>query len=169
MKLIPLTQGQFAQVDDWNYDWLNQWKWFAQKDKKTYYAKRETYPMGKRVTIAMHTQIMNTPKGMEVDHIDHNGLNCLEENMRNCTHLQNSWNRVPRGKSPYLGVYIINKGGRERIVSRINIDNRLIQLGTFSIEEEAAKIYDEAAKKYFGDFANLNFKENAPTIIRTGK
>jgi len=42
MKLIPLTQNQFAKVDDDDYDRLNQYKWFAQWNEPTqsYYACR---------------------------------------------------------------------------------------------------------------------------------
>jgi hypothetical protein len=33
MKTIPLTQGKFAIVDDSDFEWLNQWKWYVQKSK----------------------------------------------------------------------------------------------------------------------------------------
>ena len=29
MKVMPLTQGQFTVVDDEDYDFLIQWRWFA--------------------------------------------------------------------------------------------------------------------------------------------
>ena len=35
MKIIQLTKGQVTRVDDWNYQWLNQWNWQAKKVKKT--------------------------------------------------------------------------------------------------------------------------------------
>lgn len=31
MKMIPLTQGEYAIVDDDMFDYLNQWKWYAQR------------------------------------------------------------------------------------------------------------------------------------------
>lgn len=45
MKQIPLTQGQFALVDDEDYDWLMQWKWhaFQGPTNKTYYAAKRIY------------------------------------------------------------------------------------------------------------------------------
>ncbi len=33
MKLIPLTQGQFAIVDDEDFESLNRFKWYARKTK----------------------------------------------------------------------------------------------------------------------------------------
>ena len=38
IALIPLTQGKYAIIDIWNCEWLNQWKWYAQKDGIKYKA-----------------------------------------------------------------------------------------------------------------------------------
>lgn len=34
-KLIPLTQGKFAIVDVEDYQWLSQWKWYAENSGDT--------------------------------------------------------------------------------------------------------------------------------------
>lgn len=161
MKEIKLTQGQFALVDDADYDWLNQWKWHAHKSRQTYYAERqvrinlEKQPQ-KQKSLSMHRLIMNTSKGMEVDHIDHNGLNCQKHNMRNCTTLQNQMNRKSRGRSKYLGVSYFN-GNKFRADIR-PAGYKTIHLGLFDSEIEAAIAYDKEAVKHYGEFANLNFK-----------
>jgi hypothetical protein len=93
MKLISLTQGKFAQVDDWNYDWLMQWKWYANKNRDTYYAVRKCKINGKESAILMHREIMGTPIELVVDHINHDGLNNMEYNLRNCTESQNQRNQ----------------------------------------------------------------------------
>ena len=157
MKLISLTQGLFAQVDDWNYDWLNQWKWHAFKRRNTFYAARhESRKIEGNKYILMHRIIMNTSDGMEVDHRDHNGLNCLEENMRNCTHQNNTLNVKPWGRSKYLGVYWYTRDKCWR--AQIKINGKRYHLGYFKEETDAAKAYDRSAHIHHGEFANLNFK-----------
>ena len=42
-------------------------------------------------------------------------------------------------------------------LARITFEKRTIHLGYFPSEIEAAKAYDRGAKKYHGQFANLNF------------
>jgi hypothetical protein len=158
MQLIELTQGKFAQVDDHWFEELGQYNWFAQYDDKNgnFYACR-SMPIGngKFKVVRMHRQIMNTPDDQEVDHRDHNGLNNLEENMRNCTHRQNMSNYPAFGKSKYLGVSFLSSG---KIRARIKVNGKSMFIGYFPTEEKAAIAYDEKAKEHHGEFANLNFK-----------
>jgi hypothetical protein len=164
MKEIKLTQNQTALVDDEDYNKVKVIKWFAVKCKNTYYAKGHLYSKGEDKTICLHRIIMNTPDDMEVDHKDHNGLNCQKNNLRNCTHRQNGMNGTSRGKSKYLGVYLMkgetykNKTYRDTIAAKIGVKGKNIYLGAFKTEEAAALAYDEAAKIHYGEFANLNFK-----------
>ena len=98
----------------------------------------------------------NIPDGMEVDHINGNTLDCRRENLRIVTSRQNTMNiHIIRGKSCYKGVFW-NKD-IEKWYSRIGVNYKLINLGYFASEIEAAKAYDRAALKHFGEFARLNF------------
>jgi len=44
-----------------------------------------------------------------------------------------------------------------------------IRLGRFDNEEEAARAYDEAAKKYHKEFARLNFPDIKPSASEQGR
>jgi hypothetical protein len=144
MKMIPLTQGKFAQVDDWNYDRLNQFKWCTARHKKRFYAV--TRICGQN--IYMHHVVMNT--GFRLDHEDGDGLNNQEHNIREATHQQNCQNA--QGKNGIKGVY---KDGK-RYVAKIQVEGKKIHIGSFRTKVEAAAAYNEAALEGFGQFAWLN-------------
>jgi hypothetical protein len=161
MKRISLTQGKYALVDDSDYEWLNQYKWYAIKDYNTWYAVRHiTKPDGKQTLISMHRFILGLEYGdlREGDHKNHNGLDNRQDNLRICTGSQNQYNANPHKNcsSVFKGIYwnkISNKWH-----TRISIRGQQRNLGYFNNEIKAAKAYDEAARKYFGEFANLNFR-----------
>ncbi|KKM14674.1 hypothetical protein LCGC14_1703720, partial [marine sediment metagenome] len=96
MKRIPLTQGKFAIVDDDIFDYLSQWKWYAQKDRNTFYALRNVVVKGKAKTIRMHRQILNSKKGQQTDHLNGNGLDNRRCNLRICTRSQQAMNTKKR-------------------------------------------------------------------------
>jgi len=153
---IPLTQGKVAIVDPEDYEWLNQWKWYAHAHGKRWYAERINWNKGKPFFIRMHRVIMNTPVGMETDHIDMDGLNNQRSNLRVCTRLDNIHNQKARKLSdrhPFKGVY--QKGGKW--VVRIRVNRKEILVGSFKDKVEAAHAYDNAARKYHGEFARTNF------------
>lgn len=116
-KLILLTQGQRAMVDDWNYDYLMQWKWHAVWNTRTksFYAKREQYkPFRKKIHMAR--VIMKTPDNLEPDHINRDTLDNRECNLRNVTHAENMKNR----RNSWPNIPYISGKTNER---NISIDN----------------------------------------------
>ncbi len=76
MKEIQLTQGKTAIVDDSDYERENQYKWFAYKDKNTFYAKRNVSVNGKQRCLFLHGSILGKKENLKIDHQDGNGLNC---------------------------------------------------------------------------------------------
>ena len=112
----------------------------------------------KAMQVEMHRQILNTPEGVLVDHINHNGLDNRRANLRLVTIEQNSWNkRKQRGNctSKYKGVswHKMSRRWHARIVYK----QKWISIGYFDDEQSAAKAYDNKAKQLFKNYAVLNF------------
>ena len=139
MKEINLTKGQVAIVDDEDFDYLNKWKWFAQKSGNTFYAARTIRKDGKKIQIYMHRIILNPTNGLEIDHINRNGLDNTRCNLRAVTHRENMWNSRTRRK--YLGVH----HDCNKYFATININGKNIHLGGYYTPEEAEKAYLEKA------------------------
>ena len=160
MRVIPLTQGKCGIVDDEDFGWVSQWKWYVQKNRNTFYAMRKTNKDGKRATILMHREIVKPPKNMKTDHRDYDGLNNQRCNLRLATSLQNVHNRRKQtgllrpGTSKYKGV--CRDFYKHKWLTRITVEGRRFHLGRFDNEEDAARIYDAAAQKFFGEFAKIN-------------
>lgn len=159
MKQIKLTQGQVAMVDNEDYDELNAFKWFAHwvPGTQSFRAARHSPRVnGKQTTIYMHAVVAGTPKGMHTDHANHDTLDNRRANLRICTNSQNQMNhdQQSRNSSGYKGV--AKKGSRW--IAQIGVDKKLHYLGTYSDALEAARAYDEAAKRLHGEFVVLNFQ-----------
>ena len=151
MREIPLTKGQVALVDDEDYEDVSRFHWHFSNG----------YAMGRiagkgRQKVALHKHLMQPPLGMEVDHENLNRLDCQRGNMRLCTRSQNVANTIKRrgGTSRYKGVYWAT---RERAwLAAITVSYRVVHLGHFDNEADAALAYNRAAAAHFGPFARLN-------------
>ena len=155
MKEIKLTQDKIALVDDEDFEYLNQFKWYAGKSINTFYACRR---LGK-TEIRMHREIMKTQLenniGKLIDHKDGNGLNNQKNNLRTCTISENNKNRhTINNSSGYLGVSLSKR--RKKWLAQIKNNKKVIYLGYFKDKKDAAKAYNEAAIKYHGEFASPN-------------
>lgn len=153
MKEIKLTKGKVTVVDDYDFEWLNQWKWYARENGNTFYAQRRKG----NGTEKMHRLILGlVTKDQIADHKDGNGLNNQRTNLRAVTLSQNASNRRSKlnGTSKYLGVNWHKK--EKRWNASIRKNGKLVCLGGFSKEEDAALAYNTGALKLHGEFANLN-------------
>src|SRR3990167_8310668 len=144
MKLIPLTQGKFAQVDDEDFDEINKFKWYAAMGKTgVLYAQRES----NSTTLFMHREIMGCKRkdGKIIDHKNRDGLNCQKINLRFCTKSENNKNRKSHvnSTSKYLGVSWCKL--TKKWLAQMTIKKRCIKIGRYKLEEDAALAYNEKA------------------------
>ena len=147
MKEIILSQGLVAWVDDGMYRELNQYNWYANKSRNTYYARRHVVgDSDKKIT--MHHAVMGfPPKGFVSDHRDGNGLNNRRYNLRFVTLRQNRQNLnnliVPKS-SQFPGVGWVKREQRWR--AKIQIGDKYKSLGYFTDELQAFKAYQQAVE-----------------------
>ncbi len=165
VSLIRLTQRRYAIVDVKNYHWLNQWKWFANTDKRQCVYARRLGGTGGKPYLAMHRLIARVRSGEIADHINRNTLDNREINLRKCSLSQNSSNRkkYANTSSKYKGVHWHK--GHKKWSSEVRSKGVRYRLGDFKSEIEAAKAYDEKVVDVFGEFANLNFPESEKSNV----
>lgn len=167
MAEINLTQGKTALIDDEDFESLSKFKWHAYKNRNKWYAKRALPKNGKHDKqhgVKMHRVILNVSDSKtQVDHINGNGLDNRKENLRPATIAQNTQNRdrTVKNKSGYKGVRQRGK----KWTATIAWNGKQYYIGTFKTKEEAAKAYDTAALKIFGEFARLNFPDKQKGAI----
>lgn len=156
MKLIVLTKGQFAKVDDADFEKFNVMSWQASWNKytKSFYAAGKDYSLGKPGrSILLHREIMGNPIGSIVDHENHDTLDCQRENLRVCTKAQNTMNRRGPQKNSKSGVRGVSWAkSRGKWVAYIKADGKVRNLGYFLTIADAAAAYASANKEHFGEF-----------------
>lgn len=120
----------------------------------------------KKKTVLLHRHIMDAKPGEIIDHINGNPLDNRRQNLRLCTHSQNAMNR---SKANWPNRKILNHGFKGIIrhskpnlkkpwYARIQANGLVFLSRRFEAPHEAARAYDELAKKYHGEFARLNFE-----------
>jgi len=158
-RRVRLLPDKYAKVDAKDFHEINQYIWWVKDNDGTFKAVRFLPGGNSGLSVYMHRQIMEAKKGEIIDHIDRDGLNNLKSNLRIATKSQNNMNRSGRKgtSSKYKGVswYTSRKCWR----AMIQTEGKNKALGYFESEIDAAKAYDEAARKYHGEFAYQNFGE----------
>lgn len=146
MKEIAISQGKIALVDDDDFQYISSFKWAVCKSCKTFYAIRYARnARGHQTSISMHRTIMTPPIGMEIDHINGDGLDNRKENLRFVTHRENMQNyHKPDKTSKFPGVTWDKRD--KKWIARIRVGKKRFTLGYFDIEIDAVNAYRNACE-----------------------
>jgi hypothetical protein len=162
-RILPLTKGQFALVDADDYEWLNRRKWYALKASNSpgfYACSYETVALKTNICLLMHREILGLKRGdpRKGDHVkEWATLDNRRKNLRISTTSQNGMNRGKQSNntSGFKGVSFSPR--LNKYDTRIAFNNTQIYLALTDTAEEGARIYDEAARRLYGEYARLNF------------
>lgn len=156
MKLIKLTQGKDAIVDDDDYDRVAKFKWCFKQG----YAVRGVWKNGKCKGIKMHRFILGVrSKKIWVDHVDRNGINNSKENLRKCKPMENCRNRNIQSNATFKYKGIVFKSSCKRInryYARLTSNGKIYWSNGVKTVELAAIEYNKLAIKHHREFASLN-------------
>ena len=178
LTIVSPTHGEFKVLyDAEDEDKISEYTWHAAKNTTTdkfYIRAHVPHPSGdwyyrpggrrsrRQAGMPLHRLIMNTPKGMQTDHINGDTLDNRKQNLRICTAAENQRNRGPtkNNKSGFKGVrwHIRDK----KWCAAIRHEGINIHIGYFKDKEEAASAYDKKAIELELDQEKKFFKLNFP-------
>lgn len=156
-------EGKVAVINRKDLAFFASHKWWLDP-KRGIMRHRKAGEMGPK-TIYYHREITGFEHGIEVDHINRNPLDNRRENLRPATRKQNIRNTSVRSDniSGYKGVSWVSARGEW--LARIVHDGGIISRGPFKCRHEAAKVYNELAMKYHGEFAFINEIKELPCML----
>jgi hypothetical protein len=152
-KQVLITRGEITLIDESDWGLVCKYNWTLHIPDNRKYAR--CHYEGKK--IYLHRLLLNAKPGEIVDHKNGDGLDNRRNNIRLATQSQNTANCTTSIKtaSGFRGVYFDKRSGLWQAKIKFNYKSNF--LGSYKTTDEAAKVYDEAAFKLFGEFARLNF------------
>lgn len=127
-------------------------RWFAMLhgSKNRFYVKGHT-PMikGKQEVHLLHRWLLDNPKGLVIDHINHNTLDNTRENLRIVTQGQNNQNKKGAAKNSKSGVRGVHWNKQaNKWHAQVGLNNKIIYLGLFDDLKEAEQAVIKARKTH---------------------
>lgn len=152
---LPVANGRFAVVDASDKEFVGS-RWCLNAGGYAY-----RHAVGKK-PILLHQLILGVaPGGQFVDHINGDRLDNRRCNLRFVDIYQSNRNRGPQRGRKLKGFVVVNG----RFLARIRVDGgKVLHIGSYSSEIEAARAYDAAARRHHGEFARLNFADDAGSL-----
>lgn len=155
--ILKSSQGDDIIIDEEDYNKVKHVKWSVKRSQREGSKTQRVSIRNTKIGMSLGRFLMDCPEDKIVDHINGNAFDNRKENLRICSYSQNGANKKPFGKSGYKGVYIKrNKDGSVYYNICISVNRKYIYLGTTKNLLDGAKLYNDAALKYFGAFAYLN-------------
>lgn len=121
----------------------------------TVYVQRNVTRDGKRTTEYLHRFVLDAPRGLQVDHINRDGLDNRQQNLRLATSSENRYNtaQYSNNKCGLKGVHKCRRSGLWR--ASVQAQGRAVELGRFDSPEEAHAAYRRAAQVLHGAFVRF--------------
>lgn len=152
--------GDFEiMIDTEDYDRIKNYRWHIQYVKHTnnFYVSSLIKKNNKWKNYQLHRLLLNlTDPELQIDHKFGKTLDNRKSELRICNHSENVRNQKihKNNKSGFKGVSLYKLNNKWK--AQINYNGKKIALGYYKTTNEAALAYNEAAKKYHGEFAMLN-------------
>jgi hypothetical protein len=154
-----IIDGHEFLIDTEDIPRINCFKWiisYGSRDKSLSYLKAKIGSAAKKQKtweIYLHRLILSFPKGC-VDHKNRNIRDNRKCNLREATTSQNASNRPMVNSLGYRGI----TKAKTKYNAIIGVNGKYLRSRAVATREEAARLYDEMALKFHGEFALLNFE-----------
>jgi hypothetical protein len=163
---VPLTMGREAIIDAADVPLVSDRNWTLQNTRNKYAYRAEKID-GEIRRVWMHRLIAAPAEGLEVDHINGDGLDNRRANLRVCSHKENMWNRriSASNKTGVTGVIFF----RGHYIANITHDGRDVYLGRFKSMDEAARTRETAEVSLRGEYTRLALDPIDTATLSTGE
>lgn len=157
-RTLQLSKGKNTLIEEADYEAVGVFKWHYRGtlSRGNGYATRNVAAgVGRQTPVRLHKVLLGAGRDSRVDHRNGDPLDNRRCNLRTATALENGRNiHKAIGRSRFKGVSWNIQRRHWRAV--IRVDGRKIYLGSSRTEEGAARLYDDAASRHFGEFACTN-------------